>query len=253
MGAWQRRTMQTIKVEGKGKITLQTTLTKKQIAKFNGLSTKLMIVDNTAYLRLDELHGVLMTSSRNQAVEILNKHSQIIQHYLVRDPIKFAPFGVQSGIKPAGIYLLLDHLATVNAKRAPEYRASLCVLLCIISQHPGVLLADRARAHEQESAVNSVIQKVKQKATHCEVSGYPFAGAKGVEKHAHHLEGQSETPELAAEAANLVVIQGWIHDDYHSWALKQNLPIDPVTLGFYALRKGYNGPFVHRIKNKQAS
>lgn len=235
-----------IKLNDQGEITVQTTLTQNQVAKFNGLATKLMIVDKTAYLRLDELHGVLMTNSKKQAQEILMNHAHIVQHYLVYDPIKFAEFGVTSAVKPAGIYLLLLHLAEVNAKRAPEYRASITVLSAIIAQHPGVMLADKHKAVEQEQAVSAAMQSLKKKHKVCQLTGLAFS--EGVEKHAHHIEGQSENPQAAADTKNMAVLAGWVHTDYHDWVLKQKLPVCKQSLGLYAIKRNHNGPLVQSWK-----
>jgi hypothetical protein len=243
--------MQILNLGPNGSIELQTTLTKHQVAKFNTLNDQVMVVGNNAYLRLDQLHGVLLTSSRQRASDIVMQHNDIVKPYLLTDPERFAEFGVQSGVKPIGIHLLLDHLADTIARRASDYRASQVLLSYIIAKHPGVMLADQIKAKEQAAELNAIVRKVKAAHRVCQITGQPFTGDD--EKHAHHILGKSECPTIAAEANNLVVLKGLVHQDYHEWVDQNKLEISRATLGYYAsVRKGYSTPFVDSLKPKAA-
>jgi hypothetical protein len=221
----------------KGKLVFDTCLSPAQIAKFGGMIERLIVVDNTAYLRLDELHGVLLTKSKQQARDMVMANLDLVKPYLVTDKVKFQPFGVASVIKPAGIYLLLDHFASVKAIRAPEYRASLAVLCFIMAKHPGVALGDWKNAKAQFQATSAAMRKVKGKHSVCQLTGHPFYS--GDEKHVHHIEGKAENPTKADDLGNLVVIHGWVHDDYHSWTSTKGMPVCRASFWFYADKRGY--------------
>jgi hypothetical protein len=219
----------------------ETCLTPLQLAKFRGLIDGLIVADNTAYLRLGELHGVLLTKSKQQARDMVMANRDLLMPYLVTDPIKFKPFGVSSAIKPAGIYLLLDRMASRKAIRAPEYRASLAILCFIMAKHPGVALGDWKNAKAQFQATSKAMRTVKDKHSVCQLTGHPFYS--GDEKHVHHIEGKSENPSMADDTSNLVVIHGWVHDDYHSWASRKGMPVCRASFWFYADKRGYSKPF----------
>lgn len=245
--------MQTFKIElgDDGTLELQTTLSARQVAKFNSLFDQIMVVDNNAYLKLTELHGVLLTTSRLRANDIVERNMDIVKNYIVRDPVKFQKFGVKSGIKPIGIQLLLDHLTDTVARRASDYRASQVLLSCIIAKHPGVMIADQAKAKAQTAELNAIVKKVKAAHSVCQITGQPFIGDD--EKHAHHIFGKSEYPTIAAEAMNLVVLKGSVHQDYHEWVHQNQVEISRATLGYYAkVKKGYSTPFVESLKAKAA-
>jgi hypothetical protein len=245
--------MQAFKIEmgGDGTLELQTTLSARQVAKFNGLFDQIMVVDNNAYLKLTELHGVLLTTSRQRAIDIVNRNMDIVKNYIIRDPMKFAEYGVASGIKPIGIQLLLDHLTDTVARRASDYRASQVLVSCIIAKHPGVMIADQRKAKGQAAELSAIVRTVKAAHSVCQVTGQPFTG--NGEKHAHHIEGKSENPTIAADAMNLVVLKGSVHQDYHEWVHQNQVEISRATLGYYAkVKKGYSTPFVESLKSKAA-
>jgi hypothetical protein len=233
-----------------GRLVLDTPLSQAQVNKFKGLMTRLIVVDNTAYLRMDELHGVLITTSRQQAQDIVMANMDLVKPYLVTDRVKFEKYGVSSAIKPAGLYLLLDHLAAVNAKKAPEYRASLVLLAYIISRHPGVMLGDWQAAKEQFQDMSKAMRKLKNRVKACQLTGHRFHSKD--EKHVHHIEGKAENPDQAADKENLMVVHGWVHDDYHSWVMQQGMGVSRASLWFYANRKGYSTEFLRALPKPKA-
>jgi hypothetical protein len=227
-------------------LVFETVLSQTQVSKFNRLVQRLIVIGATPYLRLDELHGVLLTRSRQDATDLVLHHRDLIKNYLVTDKVLLRPAGVQSAIRPMGVYLLLEHLAEVNPKKAIQYRASLSLLSLILSNNSQLLLAAMNASAELDSKIKAVMKKLKQAHPVCQLTGEVFNTTN--EKHVHHIESAALNPKLVAEESNLVVIHGWAHDLYHDWAAKRNLPICRQSLGLFAVEKGYSTPFVESLK-----
>jgi hypothetical protein len=229
--------MQKIELGEGGKITLETTLTNGQVAKFNSLVRNLIINNGAAYLPIDELHGVLLTNSRERAKTIINNYSDVVKGYLVSIPNELSKHGdgVSSSIAPIGIYSLLETLARDNPKKANDYRASLTLLSYIIAKHPQLALSSQIKAKQNEAIENSVIAKLKRKHTICQLSEELFVDDTD-EKHAHHIEGKSEDPSLAFDEQNLIIIKGSIHKAYHSWVIENQREVTRATLKNFARR-----------------
>lgn len=221
-----------------GEIVLETTLTNGQISKFNSLASNIIVEGGAAYIPIDKLHGVLLTNSRQRAIAIVNNHKDIVKAYLVRDPIRFEKYGVSATIKPMGLYALLETLAEDNPKRASDYRASLALLSYIIAKNPQLSLSSSIKAKHQEALKNSVIGKLKRQNSICLLCEEPFTDED--EKHAHHIEGESEDPSLATDQDNLILVKGWIHVDYHNWLNQTGLPINRESLRNYAMMKNFS-------------
>lgn len=221
-----------------GEIVLETTLTNGQISKFNSLASNIIVEGGAAYILIDKLHGVLLTNSRQRAIAIVNNHKDIVKAYLVRDPIRFEKYGVSATIKPMGLYALLETLAEDNPKRASDYRASLALLSYIIAKNPQLALSSSIKAKHQEALKNSVIGKLKRQNSICLLCEEPFTDED--EKHAHHIEGESEDPSLATDQDNLILVKGWIHVDYHNWLNQTGLPINRESLRNYAMMKNFS-------------
>ncbi|MBR8834181.1 MAG: hypothetical protein DSM106950_09110 [Stigonema ocellatum SAG 48.90 = DSM 106950] len=230
--------MHEIKLEDGGKLVLETTLTQGQVSKFNNLNRRLIVVDGSAFIPLDELHGVFLTNSREKAKAIINNYQDVVKNFLVKDKIKFEKFGVSSAIQPVGIYNLLEVLAKDNPKKAGEYRASLALLAYIIAKHPQIKLNADIQAKQQEVKRSSAFASLKRAHKFCQLCELPFMN--NDEKHVHHIEGKSEDPSKAIDIDNLIVIQGYIHHDYHDFLSKQKLPISRATLKYYAKLKNYS-------------
>ena len=221
-----------IEVGESGEIVLETTLTQGQVSKFNALTRKIIVEDGSAYIPIDELHGVLLTSSRERAKTIVNNHKDVVKAYLVRDPVRFQKHNISAAIRPVGLYALLETLAEDNPKKATDYRASLALLSYIVAKHPQLAFSASVKAKHNEAEKNSVISRLKRTYNVCQLSEQPFTESD--EKHVHHIEGKSEEPALVTTRNNLIVIKGNIHMDYHSWLGKKNLPITRSTLRAYA-------------------
>jgi hypothetical protein len=253
--------MATVKVKVDDTIQeFDSVLSQAQVAKFNKLSERLVFKGTTAYIRLEELHGVLFTKSRADACQMVLNHADLVKNYLVYDfpiPDEPATKGKKSkkkmsdpvefgAIQPMGVYLLLEHLAEVNPKKAINYMAGLALLALILSNNPQIILKSIPAAKVMDEKIKAAVQAVKKQHSVCQLTGKPFLN--GESKHAHHIECEALNPGLAAEPSNLVVIHEWVHTEYHDWASKNKLPVCRPTLGLYAIKKCFKTPFVESLK-----
>jgi hypothetical protein len=225
-------------VADKGNISVETSLTKPQLSKFNRLTDKIIFADGAAYLPLEELHGVLFTNSRKNAVAIVNNHADVIKNYLVRDRARFRGFFVSTAIRPMGVYLLLETLATKNPGKANLYRESIFLLAYIVGKHPQVALNDRLQSQEFNTRVQTAFRELKQKHNCCQLSRWEFKADE--EKHIHHIEAKALNPSLASEYSNLLVISKAVHEQYHHWLTTTNLTASKKSLIKYAKEKEYS-------------
>ena len=231
--------MQKIELGDNGELVLETTLTKGQVAKFNGLVRKLIVEDGAAYVPIDELHGVLLTRSKANGKRLVTEHADVVKAHLVRDKTRFRDkYGVDAAIEPIGLLNLLDTLAKTNPKRATDYRASQALLAYVVAQHPRLALSSAIKAKNQTSKENAIVRKLKNKHNNCQLCQQPFAGDD--EKHVHHIEGRSDAPSKSSDLKNLIIIKGRIHDDYHDWVTQNKWPISRSTLRTYAKQNNYS-------------
>jgi hypothetical protein len=228
---------------GKGKITVQTCLTDGQLSKFKTLFKHIIINGNSACLPLDELHGVFLTNSKKTARNIVHNYNHVVGNFLIYDPVKLKIYESNSGIRPIGLYLLLEQLALDNPKRAIEYRASLSLVAYIVAVNEQLALISKFASQEMNAELSKLINKLKQFHSVCQLSGELFIGSE--EKHAHHVMAVSEAPCLMTSEKNLLIIKKHIHDDYHHWASKKKLSIDRLSLIEYAKNKGYSTIYIH--------
>jgi hypothetical protein len=228
---------------GKGKVTVQTCLSDRQLSKFNTLFKHLIVHGNAACLPLDELHGVLLTNSRITAKNIVHNYNRLVNNYLIYDPIKLKHYESNSGIRPIGLYLLLEQLAVDNPKRAVEYKASLSLVAYIVAVNEQLALISKFASQDMSAELSKLISKLKQFHSVCQLSGEIFIGSE--EKHAHHVIAVSEAPYLMTSEKNLLIIKKRIHDEYHHWASKKKRSIDRLSLIEYAKDKGYSTIYIH--------
>ena len=72
--------MKGIDLSENNEVVLKTLLSKGQVAKFNSLVRSIIIFGNSAYIPVDQLHGVLLTRSKANALEILNLHKDLMNY-----------------------------------------------------------------------------------------------------------------------------------------------------------------------------
>lgn len=82
------------------------------------------------------------------------------------------------------------------------------------------------------------MQYVKKHATHCALTKRRFC--RNVECHVHHIEGVSEKPELANDLRNLIPLCSEVHDEYHSWVIREKHSISKASLKQFASLHNYN-------------
>jgi hypothetical protein len=222
----------------KGEITISTSLSKPQLSKFSRLAEKIIIDNGSAYLPLEELHGVLFTNSRKNAVAIVNNHNKIIKNYLVRDKVKFKGFAFSAAVRPMGVYLLLEALATLNPSKADLYRESIFLLAYAVGKHPQLAVNSHAQFLELNSKFQEVARELKKRHDRCQLSLWAFRPDE--EKHLHHIEAQALHPSLAADPSNLLIISKAVHDRYHHWLSEIGAVANRKTLTKYAEENGYS-------------
>jgi hypothetical protein len=224
-----------------GKLILPTRLTKGQVSKFNILPDNIIVDGNSVYLSMDKLHGVLLTNSSQSAKNIINNYYGIVRFHVVRDLTN----GKILGIRPIGLYLLLEQLATDNPQRAVEYRASLSLVSYLISANQKVDYASESAAKEVNTEAAKVVSKLKRIHPVCQLSRVAFTGTE--EKHAHHIVAASVAPDSIASAANILIIKKPIHQDYHNWVSQNGRSVDRNSLIEYARTKGYSTIYSHNV------
>ncbi|MBE9160654.1 hypothetical protein IQ265_28095 [Nodosilinea sp. LEGE 06152] len=230
--------MQRIVLSNNNEIVLKTTLSKGQVAKFNSLLNELVLKNGAAYLSIRHLHGALLTRSKDTAKSIVQAYRDILRIYLVTAD----ELGVRSEhdfIRPIGVQLLLDHLATDRPQRASDYRASAALLTYIVAAHPQLAVDSSIEAKKLASFKDGLIKRLKSRHKVCQLTGKPFG--KDHEKHVHHIVAEAINPALAADEDNLIVITGVVHDEYHAWI--NTIPgaeISRATLRNFARLKGYS-------------
>lgn len=208
-------------------ITIQTDLSRAQINKFKCLFASMVISNGRAYLPINEMHGVLLTNSRQSAVNLVKAHSQVVKAY-------------QEGeyLRPAGIYVLLDALCDENPAKALGYRAALAYITAELANNPELARSNQIAAADKHRSTVNTINDIKRKATHCVLSGAKFDC--NVECHIHHIEGKSEQPDLVDEPNNLLPLTAEVHNQYHNWVVVNDKAITRQTLKEFAKRYGYS-------------
>lgn len=230
--------MQRIVLSDNNEIILRTTLSKGQVAKFNSLLNELVLNNGAAYLSVKHLHGALLTRSKDTAKSIVQAYRDILRIFLVTaDELEIQ--SEHDFIRPIGVQILLDQLATDRPQRASDYRASAALLTYIVAAHPQLAVDSSIEAKNLASFKDGLIKRLKSRHKTCQLTGQVFG--KDHEKHVHHIVAESINPGLAADENNLIVITGEVHDDYHAWV--NTIPgaeISRATLRNFARQKGYS-------------
>jgi hypothetical protein len=234
--------MAKIDLSENNEVLLKTSLSKGQISKFNSLVEAIIIFGNSAYIPITLLHGVLLTRSKNNAIEILNKHQDIFKKYILKDPSNES--NTTRVIRPVGLLLLLDELANENPRRATEYRGSSALLTYIIAGHPQLAFNALIEAKNMDAELNSVVYSLKKEHIKCQLSNHIFT--KNDQKHAHHVLGQAENPSEIKSPENIIIIRGDIHNAYHDWVTKQKLQVNRGTLWQFANEQKFISPLFQK-------
>jgi hypothetical protein len=221
---------------------IRSTFTQNQLNKFTALSKRITVINGAAYLPINELHGVLLTNSKKNALKIINNHDDVIKNYLVRDKLKFPGCLFSTAIKPIGVCLLLDELASSNPRKADEYRESSFILSYIIACNPELKIQSQELANKLDSDLKALVYRLKRAAKVCQISKREFRS--GEEKHVHHIESKACFPQLMGAGSNLLIISKETHDGYHAWLFKNGGDIDRISLTKYAEENGYSLPSI---------
>ena len=207
------------------RITIETDLSCRQLSKFKCLFDHMKIENGRAYLPINEMHGVLLTNSRQSAVNIIRAHSKLVK-----------PHQKGEYLCPSGVYALLEALSDENPAKALGYRASITLIAAELANNSELAKSTQIAATNRRWSTMNTINEIKRKATHCALSGEKFKG----NCHIHHIEGKSEQPDLIDEPTNLIPLTTKIHKKYHAWVTANNKAITRQTLKEFAKRHGYN-------------
>lgn len=207
-------------------ITIETDLSRGQINKFKCLFKSMRIRNGRAYLPILEMHGVLLTNSRQSAANIVKAHDQIVK-----------PHQEGEYLRPSGVYVLLEALCDENPAKALGYRAALAYITAELANNPELARSTQIAAAGIKRSTVNIINDIKRKATHCALSGAKFDS--NVECDIHHIEGKSEQPDLVNEPSNLIPLTAKVHGQYHEWVSANNKAITRQTLKEFAKRNGY--------------
>ncbi|MBN8564121.1 MAG: hypothetical protein J0L70_26655 [Leptolyngbya sp. UWPOB_LEPTO1] len=211
-------------------IQIETDLSPGQLNKFKSLFAKMQLRDGKAYFPTSEMHGVLLTHSKQNALNIIKAHLRFVQPYIWQE-------NDDQYLKHIGIDILLEQLGEESPKKKTQYLAARAYISAWLANNPEVFKDAQLTGQELDRKKISAMQSVRNKATHCALSGKPFG--QGVECHVHHIEGVSEQPDLATDPKNLIAICEDIHKAYHSWVNSQGGSVTRATLKQFAALHGY--------------
>ncbi|MDF5718019.1 MAG: hypothetical protein PUP93_30180 [Rhizonema sp. NSF051] len=211
-------------------LEIETNLLPGQLNKFKKLFAAMKLIDGKAYFPQSEMHGVLLTQSRQVAINRITAHLDIIQQYVFNE-------GDNMYIKHIGIDNLLDKLAEDNPKKKIQYLAVRAYISACLANNPEVFKDAELRIDKIENQVKDVMAYIRKNALKCVLSGKPFTSSG--QCHVHHVEGVSERPDLQAVASNLLPVWNEIHTDYHRWANNSQKMVTRATLKEFARIHGY--------------
>ena len=206
-------------------------LTPRQFSKFKSLFAKKRLERGKVYFLTNEMHGVLLTNSRQGAMNIVKAHLRHVQIYIEN-------FNDEQYIKHIGIDVLLEALGDENPKKKTQYLAARAYIASQLANDPEVFKDAQITGNIQDREKIQAMNDTKKQATHCALSGIAFG--KGIQCCVHHIEGVSEQPALAADPANLIPLTKAVHDDYHSWVISKKQSITKASLKQFALERDYS-------------
>jgi hypothetical protein len=201
-----------------------------QISKFRHLLKGMKLINGKAYFPTDQMHGVLLTNSRQGALNIVKSHLAKVQPYIIN-------IENDQYIKHIGIDVLLEALGEENPKKKILYLSARAYISAKLADDPNVFKDALLRGQQQDRKKIQVVQLTKRNAERCALSGVVFGD--GVECHIHHIEGISETPDLATDPKNLIALSGEIHKEYHSWVIQKGESVNRATLKQFAKEHQY--------------
>ncbi|MFN6200660.1 MAG: hypothetical protein ACLBM7_13835 [Dolichospermum sp.] len=211
-------------------IEIETDLSRTQLSKFKKLFTLMKLINGKAYFPTSEMHGVLLTQSKQNAINIIQSHLKFIQPYVLNIDDSLY-------IKHVGIDVLLDILGQENPKKKIQYLAARAYISAFLANNPDVFKDSMLRGIELDKEQIQAMQYVKKNSKHCALTLRPFQ--KGIKCHIHHIEGVSERPDLATDVKNLLPLCEDVHTEYHQWVISHQKNVTRATLKHFAKEKKY--------------
>jgi hypothetical protein len=107
------------------------------------------LINGKAYFPTSEMHGVLLTQSKQNAINIIQSHLKFIQPYVLNIDDSLY-------IKHVGIDVLLDILGQENPKKKIQYLAARAYISAFLANNPDVFKDSMLRGIEldKEQIIN---------------------------------------------------------------------------------------------------
>lgn len=211
-------------------LQLDIDLTDGQLRKFKSFFNSMIIVDHRSYFSTSEMHGVLLTQSKEKAKHKLKNQESYVNQYLLN-------IDDETYIKLIGVDILLDRLCEIDPRKQHQYLASKAIINTWAANNPEIFRDGQIRANKEEREKIKAMHWMRKKASHCLLSGMQKPDVK---LEIHHILGVAETPELAADVENLIPLSREVHQEYHSWATREEVAVTRASLKKFALIHGYN-------------
>lgn len=211
-------------------LPIEVDLTDGQLNKFKKLFNSISLCNHKAYFLAREMHGVLLTNSRQSAMNIITSHLRFIQPYI-------ETFDRDMYIKHIGVDILLDKMSEENPKKRVQYLAVRAYISAQLANDSNIFRDAVFEAIQIDRKRIQAMQWVRARVEKCELSG---VSSKDVEIDIHHIEGVSEQPDLATDVKNLIPLDKKIHKEYHAWAIKEGQPVTRASLKQFAKKHGYS-------------
>ncbi|MTJ09336.1 hypothetical protein [Anabaena sp. UHCC 0204] len=211
-------------------IEIETDLSRTQLSKFKKLFTLMKLINGKTYFPTSEMHGVLLTQSKQNAINIIQSHLKFIQQYVLNIDDSLY-------IKHIGIDVLLDTLGEENPKKKIQYLAARAYISAFLANNSDVFKDSMLRGIELDKEQIQAMQYVKKNSKHCTLTLKRFQ--KGIKCHIHHIEGVSERPDLATDVKNLLPLCEDVHTEYHQWVISNQKSVTRATLKHFAKEKKY--------------
>lgn len=212
-------------------IHIEANLSPHQFSKFKSLFAQMQLLKGKVYFPPSEMHGVLLTNSRQGAMNIVKAHLRHVQPYIENIDDK-------QYIKHIGVDVLLEALGEENPRKKTLYLAARAYIAGKLANDPEIYKDAQLQANEQDKKKAQAMHSVKKQATQCALSGAKFG--KGTDCCAHHIEGASEQPELVTDIKNLIALTRVVHEEYHSWVIAEKQSVTRATLKRFAKVHNYS-------------
>ena len=214
----------------KSVVEIETDLSLRQLSKFKILFKEKKLINGKVYFPTSQMHGVLLTQSKQSALNIIQRHLRFVQPYIEN-------INDDQYLKHIGADVLLDRLGEENPKKKTQYWAARAYISAYLANSPEIFKDAELAGQKLDKEKIKAVQVIKKGAKRCALSEKDFE--KGVECHIHHVEGVSERPDLASDPKNLIALCEDVHREYHAWVNSRKESVTRATLKQFARAHNY--------------